>query len=102
MAISARYIEESNEAIMCIDGVLDFDGVMEFRDTYGQPEWPTAAVTVDLTDCQYLDSAALGALLLMKSTLAKADGEIVIKIGDSEVVKILAAVHFEKKFTIAS
>lgn len=100
MSISARYSEDSNEATICIDGVLDFDGAMEFREAYGRSEWRTAAVTVDLTACQYLDSAALGALLLMKSALAKADGEVVIKTGDSEVSKILAAVHFEKKFTI--
>lgn len=100
MSISARYVEDLNEATICIDGVLDFDGVMGFREAYGRPEWRTAAFIVDLTGCEYLDSAALGALLLMKSVLAKADGEIVIKTGDSAVGKILAAVHFEKKFTI--
>ena len=44
----------------------------------------------------------LGALLLMKSQLEKADGDIVIRASEKVVLQALAAAHFEKKFTIES
>ncbi|MEL0082889.1 MAG: STAS domain-containing protein [Gammaproteobacteria bacterium] len=100
MTITADFDIETERATIRVDDILNFDRVMEFRAAYEQQPWQQAAITVDLRECPHLDSAALGVLLLMKSQLGKADGEITLLVGNSEVAGLLAAVHFEKKFTI--
>ena len=100
MSITTSYDKQSNQATICVNGIFNFDKVMEFRDAYELKNWHKVRLTIDLKNCSYLDSAALGALLLMKSQLDKADSEIIIQPGESTVRKVLADVHFEKKFII--
>lgn len=102
MPISTHYDQALNQASISVEGILNFDNVMELRDAYWQQPWKDAEVVVDLLRCSYIDSAALGALLLMKSQLGKADGEIVIRASEKVILQALAAAHFEKKFTIES
>lgn len=102
MPISTHYNQALNQASICIEEILNFDNVMELRDAYWQQPWKDADIVVDLLGCSYIDSAALGALLLMKSQLEKADGDIVIRASETVVLQALAAAHFEKKFTIES
>ena len=100
MSVTTRYIEGSKEARIKVEGEFNFDLVMDLRDAYLDPDLTPYKITVDLTECTYMDSAALGAMLIMKSHLGKADGDIVIQVVDPYVLKVLEAAHFEIKFTI--
>ncbi|MBL4622308.1 MAG: STAS domain-containing protein [Immundisolibacteraceae bacterium] len=101
MSITTRVTEEIKEATIKVQGEFNFDLVMDLRDAYIEPDLKSYSITVDLTDCTYMDSAALGAMLIMKSHLGKPDGEIVIKVADPYVRKVLEAAHFEIKFTFS-
>ena len=100
MSITTRHIEGSKDATIKIEGEFNFDLVMDLREAYIEPDLKTWSITVDLTECTYMDSAALGAMLIMKSHLGKPDGDIVIRVTDPYVLKVLEAAHFEIKFTI--
>ena len=100
MSITTRLIEGSKDATIKIEGEFNFDLVMDLREAYIEPDLKTWSITVDLTECTYMDSAALGAMLIMKSHLGKPDGDIVIRVTDPYVLKVLEAAHFEIKFTI--
>ncbi len=101
MPLTTRYIEGSKDATISVQGEFNFDLVMDLRDAYIEPDLKAYNITVDLTDCTYMDSAALGAMLIMKSHLGKPDGDIVIRVTDPYVLKVLEAAHFEIKFTIS-
>ena len=101
MPITTRHIEGSKQAVIEVQGEFNFDLVMDLREAYLEPDLKPYSVTVDLTECTYMDSAALGAMLIMKSHLGKADGDIVIKVKDPYVLKVLEAAHFEIKFTLS-
>ena len=98
MSITTHHIEGSKEATIKVQGEFNYDLVMELREAYIEPDLKPYSITVDLTECTYMDSAALGAMLIMKSHLGKPDGDIVIKVKDPYVRKVLEAAHFEIKF----
>ncbi len=100
MSLSVDDNQAPGQATIRVVGSFNYDAVLEFRDAYAQEDWANTKLTVDLGQCDYIDSAALGALLLMKSALDKAEGEVVIRVGHDAVRESLGAVHFEKKFTV--
>ena len=64
MSIAVNYNQEEEETTIVIDGRLDFSCHQEFRDAYSQNE-NAKSFTVDMSKTEYLDSSALGMLLLL-------------------------------------
>ncbi|HAC34856.1 MAG TPA: anti-sigma factor antagonist [Gammaproteobacteria bacterium] len=100
MSVSVQTSKQSGEVVIEIDGEFNFDKVMDFREAFSSIENVSSNLVVDLTACDYMDSAALGALLILKSQLGKGNLEITLRVRDSLVLKTLKAAHFERKFSI--
>lgn len=73
-------------------GRLTFDGNERFRTIVeslsGQPQRP---VTVDVSQLEFIDSAGLGMLLLLKDALT---GHLTLQAPQGQVKRLLAASHF--------
>jgi len=98
MAISAK--SEGNTQTISISGRFDFTSHNEFRDCYRNLQ-PGAAVKLDFSQCDYLDSSALGMLLLLREHLSGDDSHIEISGTNREVRGILDVANFDSLFKIS-
>lgn len=88
-----------NEIVIKVSGRFDFSQQKAFRDAYKAVE-PGRIFRVDLSGTEYMDSAALGMLLLLKQHTGDTPGGVVLVKPSDEVQKILSVANFDKIFTI--
>lgn len=98
MSVTTTINKENKQLTIRIDGQFDFSAHPAFRNAYQEVD-PSYKVIVDLAKTEYLDSAALGMLLLLDEHFAKSKITI---INTNELTRqVLAIAHFEKKFDIS-
>lgn len=56
--------------------------------------------TLDISKLEFIDSAGLGMLLILKDEIAKNDGELVVTNPQGQVDKMLQVSHFDRMLTI--
>jgi len=99
MSVNASLGNGGRELVIRVDGRFDFSAHQEFRDAYEHRDG-VAAYTVDLGGATYLDSSALGMLLLLRDHAGGDSSEIRITNCNDDVKKILTISNFEQLFTI--
>ncbi|MDN3639860.1 STAS domain-containing protein [Simiduia curdlanivorans] len=100
MGIRATYIADDNQLTIAIEGRFDFSAHQEFRSAYENAEPRPARYIVDMKDTNYLDSSALGMLLLLRDHAGGDGADITIVNCSQDVKKILTISNFEQLFTI--
>lgn len=83
-----------------VTGRFDFSAHKEFRDATNQIVAGVKKIEVDLSGTDYLDSSALGMLLLLRDKVSGNRDAISIKGARAEVKKILEIANFDKLFTL--
>ncbi len=83
-----------------IKGRFDFSSHQEFREAYEDHDSPESGYVVDMGEATYLDSSALGMLLLLRDHAGGDGAEIRIANCNADVRRILAMSNFEQLFTI--
>lgn len=83
-----------------VQGRFDFRVQADFRNAYRKASRPGDRFVVDLRHTEYLDSAALGMLLLLREAAGGDAAEVVIANCRPSLRRILAVAHFERLFTI--
>jgi len=83
-----------------VTGRFDFSAHKEFRDATNQIVAGVRKIEVDLSGTDYLDSSALGMLLLLRDKVSGNRDAILIKGARAEVKKILQIANFDKLFTL--
>ena len=101
MAVETDFSQEGKKLTIKVKGRFDFGKHQEFRDAYERTESRPASVVVDLKDTTYLDSSALGMLLMLRDHVGGEDSDIRVVHANSDVRKILAISNFEKLFDIS-
>mgnify|MGYP001766885855 CR=1 FL=1 len=100
--MQATVIQESGQVIIKLQGRFDFNTHREFRAAY-EPllsDVSVIALSVDFRDVVYLDSSALGMLLMLRERFA-AQGVQVALIGvQGNVKQVLDIPNFSKLFQI--
>jgi anti-anti-sigma factor len=100
MAISYNFDESSKTLEIKLSGRLDFASHHAFSEAYqSQPAEKIDRYVLDLNDLTYLDSSALGMLLLLKDYASKSTS-IVITNCSQDVFKIFEIANFNQLFTI--
>jgi anti-anti-sigma factor len=82
-----------------IKGRFDFSSHQEFRDAY-EDKKPDTAYEIDMQETTYLDSSALGMLLLLRDHAGGDESKIKIVNCNDDVRKILTISNFEQLFEI--
>lgn len=100
MPITTHRSEDSHTLIICIEGRFDFSTHQAFRDAYELGERNATAYVVDLSDTTYLDSSALGMLLLLRDYAGGDSANVRIENCNNDVRRILTISNFEQLFTI--
>lgn len=101
--MQASVTNESGKAIIKLAGRFDFNTHREFRTAY-EPLVADAgirAVVVDFSGVDYLDSSALGMLLMLRDKLGGANKEVSLIGVRGNVKQVLDIANFGKLFQIS-
>lgn len=93
--------EDGKSWIIRIKGRFDFGAHQQFRDAYEKALPKPKAFTIDLKEANYLDSSALGMLLLLRDHAGGEAAQVEIVNSNTDVRKILAISNFDKLFAIS-
>ena len=99
MAISSE-LADTGDLTIRVTGRFDFSSHQAFRDSYEQIEGNPATYRVDMREATYLDSSALGMLLLLRDFAGGDRAKVEIVNCSGDVRKILSISNFEQLFTI--
>ncbi|MFD2643361.1 STAS domain-containing protein [Pseudomonas japonica] len=100
MAVDTEVSQDGKKLTIRIKGRFDFGRHQEFRESYERTNKPDSVV-VDLKDATYLDSSALGMLLMLRDHAGGDQAQISVINTNSDVRKILAISNFERLFEIS-
>jgi len=103
MAVNSELSQDGKKLTISVKGRFDFGKHQDFRDAYerrGEGQKPDSVV-VDLKDATYLDSSALGMLLMLRDHVGGDDSDIRVVNTNSDVRTILAISNFDKLFDIS-
>lgn len=101
MAITSSRSRDGKTLNIHIDGRFDASALDEFRRCYeGSDSSQPDHYNVDLKDTVYLDSSALGMLLVLRDFAGGESADIIISNCSSQVKKIFTISSFEQLFTI--
>lgn len=99
MSVVLEVSSDGQKLTISIKGRFDFAKHQEFRESYEKRSFK--AVVVDLKDATYLDSSALGMLLLLRDHAGGDHSDIRVVNSSVDVKKILAISNFDKLFDIS-
>lgn len=93
-------INGDNEMVISIEGRFDFSAHQDFRDSYEGNKDDVKSYVVDMNKASYLDSSALGMLLLLRDHANNHKADVRIANCNPDVHKILTISNFEQLFDI--
>ncbi|GAA6134824.1 anti-anti sigma factor HsbA [Oceaniserpentilla sp. 4NH20-0058] len=88
------------ELTVVVEGRFDFSAHQEFRDAYEEAGASVCKYVIDMAKATYLDSSALGMLLLLRDHAGGDSANVRIVRCNADVKKILTISNFEQLFTI--
>ncbi|GJM14479.1 MAG: STAS domain-containing protein [Pseudohongiella sp.] len=100
MSIESTSDKDGEELVIRIQGRFDFSSHQEFRESYDRSDLSPHNYIIDLTDTTYLDSSALGMLLLLRDHAGGDKSRVRIINCNRDVKKILTISNFEQLFAI--
>lgn len=100
MSIYASASDNGRALTINIEGRFDFSAHQDFRESYEGVADSPDEYCVDMKETTYLDSSALGMLLLLRDHAGGDSANIKIVNCNPEVKKILTISNFEQLFAI--
>jgi len=100
MAITSTVSADGTQVTIYIQGRFDFSSHQEFRNAYEKLTKTPSRFRVDLQGTSYLDSSALGMLLLLRDHAGGERSDIEVVNCSQDVKKILLISNFEQLFSI--
>ncbi|MFZ9038511.1 MAG: STAS domain-containing protein [Gammaproteobacteria bacterium] len=100
MGVNMTVSDDGNKVTISVAGKFDFQLYDEFRASYADTAGNGIEYVIDLSDTDYLDSSALGMLLLLREHAGGEASNIEITQASPEVRKILGVANFGKLFKL--
>jgi len=100
MSFSTEISDDGNQLKIHIAGRFDFSSHQEFRGCYEKLDSQPSTFKLDMQETTYLDSSALGMLLLLRDHAGGDKAHIEIANCNPDVKKILTISNFQKLFAI--
>ena len=99
MTVTASYDDGAKKLTIAVEGRFDFSAHKEFRESY-EGSQDASSFSIDMTDANYIDSSALGMLLLLRDHAGGDNADVEIVNCSSDVKKILTISNFDQLFVI--
>lgn len=100
MSVTINVSDDKKIATIKIDGRFDFSLHNDFRKSYKDVVLSAGQYVVDLSSAGYLDSSALGMLLLLKEHAESQSSNVKLTGFNDEIKEILNIASFDKLFTL--
>lgn len=100
MTVKTTQGQDGKSLEIKITGSFLFALHREFRDAYASVDQLGCVFNVNLRETEYMDSSALGMLLLLKEHAAKCNGSVLITGVSPAIRRILEIASFDKLFSI--
>jgi HptB-dependent secretion and biofilm anti anti-sigma factor len=100
MPINSTVSGDGKSITIAVSGKFDFQLYDEFRTSYVDTQGSGIDYIVDLSGTEYLDSSALGMLLLLREHAGGEGSKIKISNASQDVKKVLDVANFGKLFEI--
>lgn len=100
MAITSTLSSDGSLLTIYIQGRFDFSSHQDFRGSYESLDTKPERFRVDMQETTYLDSSALGMLLLLRDHAGGDNSQIEIRNCSPDVKKILTISNFDQLFDI--
>lgn len=97
MTVLVRVTNAGNSVLIAVSGRFDIHNHREFKNSY-QKEKPGATYTIDLSKTEYMDSSALGMLLLLRSFAGNDAANIIISGSSEAFKKYFSVTNFDSLF----
>jgi len=101
MTVSTFYDSGQRSLKISIDGRFDFSQHTAFRSAYEKARPDVKCYEIDLSEASYIDSSALGMLLLLRDHAGGQSADISISHCNDDIKKILTVSNFEQLFSIS-
>ena len=99
MGLSSNLSSDGSQLTMAIDGRFDFNVHSDFRNAYRELP-PTTKFVIDLAKATFMDSSAMGMLLLLREHVGEKKESIRLLNCNPEVKKILSISNLDKMFIV--
>lgn len=100
MSVTAKTSDDKKTVDIYVAEQFDYSAHQSFREAYRYINEPGALFRVDLSKATYLDSSALGMILLLKEHADSLSGKVVLSQPNASVSKILSIAKFDQFVTI--
>lgn len=100
MPLTTKKSTDGRQITISINGRFDFQLHREFRDAYRNIESPATQYVIDLGGTEYMDSSALGMLLLLREHAGGDKADVSIINTGPEIKQILTISNFHQLFKI--
>ena len=100
MTVDTKILDGGNKVTISVAGKFDFQLYDAFRASYSDTNGAGVEYVVDFSKTDYLDSSALGMLLLLREHAGGESSNIKISHASADVKKALDVANFEKLFVI--
>ncbi|MFK4752696.1 MULTISPECIES: STAS domain-containing protein [Oceanospirillaceae] len=100
MSVETAVSDDAKQLTIKVSGRFDFSAHQAFRDAYEAQQPAALRYVIDLAETSYLDSSALGMLLLLRDHAGGDGADISITNCNQDVKKILTISNFEQLFSI--
>ncbi len=100
MKVLTALDNNGQDLVIKISGRFDFSTHQVFREAYEDQPDTVRRYSIDMMDTSYLDSSALGMLLLLRDYAGGENSTICIVNCNTDVRKILTISNFEQLFDV--
>lgn len=100
MSISVENRTQEQTLIISIDGRFDASCHDEFSKSYQHVDSKGTRFEIDLSKTDYIDSSALGMLLVLRERAGGREAKITLKGYNHSIAKILSLSRFEELFDL--
>lgn len=102
MGVQSRLDADRRCLRIDISGRFDFAAQAEFRESYRYVDHEGLVYRVNLSATEYVDSSALGMLLLLREHAQAHQGQVILESPSPESGRILRIAKFDQLFTVES
>lgn len=93
--------DHGQQSEIFLRGRLTFDGNEAFRQIFDAVEGvPARDVTLDVSGLDYIDSAGLGMMLLLRDCTQAKGGSLSLRHPSGQVQRLLSVCHFDALITV--
>jgi len=101
VGVTTERSENGDETTVCVAGRFDYRVYDSFKACYQSIPEESTCINVDLSATEYMDSSALGMLLMLREHVGRA-ARILLVNPTPDVRRVLAIANFDKLFSIRS